>query len=82
MRSLKSDKDDDIVKVDGPKYDENEINGKFKIMSKFNRKLNDPSSKQFKELASTIKQGLLEMLLADDNLKNQADFEIDIVGFT
>ena len=51
-------------------------------MSKFDRKLNDPSSNQFKELAGTIKQGLLEMLLADDNLKNQADFEIDIVGFT
>ena len=51
-------------------------------MSKFDRKLNDPSSKQFKELAGTIKEGLLEMLLADDNLKNQADFEIDIVGFT
>merc|ERR1712061_157869 len=82
VRSLKSDKEDDIVNDDGPKYDENEINGKFKIMSKFDRKLNDPSSKQFKELASTIKQGLLEMLLADDNLKNQADFEIDIVGFT
>ena len=82
MRSLKTDKDDDIVKDDGTKYDENEINGKFKIMSKFDRKLNDPSSKQFKDLAATIKQGLLEMLLADDNLKNQADFEIDIIGFT
>ena len=82
VRGLKSDKDEDDVKEDGPKYEENEVNGKFKIMSKWDENLKDPTSTKFKELAASLKEGLLEMLMADENLKEQADYEIDIVGFT
>ena len=50
-------------------------------MSKWDDELNDRSSKKFKELESTLKDGLLEMLRADPNLKDQADFEVEIISF-
>ena len=81
VRGLKSDNDEDEIKDEGPKYEENEVNGKFKIMSKWDDELLDRSSKKFQELENTLKQGLLEMLRGDNNLKDQADFEVDIISF-
>ena len=81
VRGLKSDKDKTEVKEEEPKYEQNEVNGKFKIMSKWDEDLNDRSSTKFKKLEATIKEGLLEMLRGDENLKNQADFEVDIISF-
>ena len=81
VRGLKSGKDKTEVKVDEPKYSENEVNGKFKIMSKWDDELLDRSSDKFKKLETTIKEGLLEMLRGDENLKDQADFEVDIISF-
>ena len=81
VRGLKSDKDKTEVKEEEPKYEQNEVNGKFKIMSKWDEDLNDRSSTKFKKLEATIKEGLLEMLRGDENLKDQADFEVDIISF-
>ena len=44
VRGLKSDKDKTEVKEEEPKYEQNEVNGKFKIMSKWDEDLNDRSS--------------------------------------
>ena len=60
------------MKEEEPKYEQNEVNGKFKIMSKWDEDLNDRSSPKFKKLEATIKEGLLEMLRGDENLKDQA----------
>ena len=81
VRGLKSNKDKTEHKEEEPKYQENEVNGKFKIMSKWDEDLKDRESPKFKKLEATIKEGLLEMLRGDENLKDQADFEIDIISF-
>ena len=65
-----------------PPYQENEVNGKFRVTSeKWNDNLADANSKEFKTLAETMKKGLYEMLAAEKSLTDQADFEIDIIGF-
>ena len=65
-----------------PPYQENEVNGKFRITSeKWNDNLANPDTKEFQELAATMKKGLLEMLAQEQGLSEQAEFEVDIIGF-
>lgn len=62
-------------------YQENVINGKFKIMNSWDDSLTNPNSDAFKELAKTITRGLEEILLSNDELSNHVDFKVEIVGF-
>ena len=74
--------DEETDDNDEPKYQENEINGKFRVTSeKWNDNLADPNSQQFKKLADTFKSGLYEMLAQDRGLTDHADFKIEIIGF-
>ncbi len=63
-------------------YETNEVNGKFRITSEqWNERLNDPNTIEYQELSETLKTGLREMLEEDETLKEQADFDVDIVKF-
>ena len=74
--------DEETDDNDEPKYQENEINGKFRVTSeKWNDNLADPNSQQFKKLADTFKSGLYEMLAQERGLTDNADFKIEIIGF-
>ncbi|TRY69316.1 hypothetical protein TCAL_09878, partial [Tigriopus californicus] len=64
-----------------PLYQENVINGKFKIMNSWDDALNNPGSDAFKDLAKTITRGLEEILLSNDELSNHVDFKVEIIGF-
>ena len=63
-------------------YQENEINGNFRITSeKWNDKLLDSNSVEYKNMEENMKRGLYDMLTQDEFLMEQAEFEIEIVGF-
>ena len=63
-------------------YDENEINGRFKITSlKWNNKLNDPESDQYRKLAGTIEDSLLDMLNREGELSEILEFTTSVKNF-
>lgn len=73
---------EDAVKKE-PKFDETEINGKFKIMSTFKPSLSDPESNEFKELANTIEESLTQMLKSEGELAEQVEeFTVEVQRFT
>jgi hypothetical protein len=56
------------------------VNGKFRITSEqWNEVLDDQNSIEYQELSTTLKNGLKEMLMEDEDLSEKADFEVDIV---
>ena len=65
----------------GPTYEENEINGKFKLQQRFDPKLNDVNSEEFKELSKNVEEGLMDILHKDNKLKRGADFNVEVIGF-
>ena len=50
-------------------------------MGEWDEKLNDPESEEFKSYSETITRGIEDMLAQDENLSEQADFTVTIVGF-
>merc|ERR1719481_166230 len=65
-----------------PAYNENEVNGKFKITSlKWNEKLTDPESFEYKELANSIEESLLSMLKNEGDFDEQAEFTVKVQKF-
>ncbi|XP_040583140.1 uncharacterized protein [Lepeophtheirus salmonis] len=65
------------------KYEDNEINGQFRITSeKWNPELENQESQSFQEMSSTIKDSLLEMIMEDSDIRDKAKFDITIVGFS
>jgi len=65
-----------------PKFSETEINGRFKITSlKFDERLKDINSAQFRELANTIEDDIGTMFENDDDLSEQADFTVSVKNF-
>lgn len=65
------------------RYNENEVDGKFRITSEqWSEKLEDTESIEFQELSTTLKTGLREMLLQNDELSKKADFDVEIVKLT
>ena len=50
-------------------------------MGEWDEKLSDPESEEFKSYSETITRGIEEMLAQDENLSEQADFTVTIVGF-
>jgi len=67
-----------------PKFNEQEINGKFKITSlKWNDKLSDPSSVEYEELSNSIEDSLESMLNNESDLAEQvAEFTVEVQRFT
>ena len=67
-----------------PKFNEQEINGKFKITSyKWDDKLSDPSSIEYKELSNSIEDSLVSMLENEGDLSKQVeDFTVKVQRFT
>ena len=67
-----------------PKFNEQEINGKFKITSyKWDDKLSDPSSIEYKELSNSIEDSLVSMLQNEGDLSEQVeDFTVEVQRFT
>jgi len=67
-----------------PKFNEQEINGKFKITSlKWDDKLSDPSSIEYKELSNSIEDSLVSMLKNEGDLSEQVeDFTVEVQRFT
>jgi len=67
-----------------PKFNEQEINGKFKITSlKWDDKLSDPSSIEYKELSNSIEDSLVSMLENEGDLSEQVeDFTVEVQRFT
>ena len=64
-------------------YDENEINGKFKIMMAWDDKFNDPESQEYQDLANTIETDLEEMLRKERDLSEQVEeFTVKVQQFT
>merc|ERR1712061_495386 len=66
-----------------PKFSEQEINGKFKITSlKWDDKLSDPSSVEYKELSNSIEDSLVSMLENDGDLSEQVEeFTVEVQRF-
>jgi len=65
-----------------PKYNENEINGKFKIMMGWDDKFNDPESKEYQDLANTIETDLEDMLRKERDLSEQVEsFTVKVEQF-
>ena len=64
-----------------PAYDSTEVNGKFKIMDEFTPELEDPASPKYQELSANIIRGIEELLEKDDEMKQQADYTVTILGF-
>ena len=61
-------------------YDENEINGKFSILSeRWSKQLEDRNSVEFQELSSTLSAGLKELLMENKDLSEKVDFDVQIV---
>ena len=56
-----------------PAYNENEINGKFKIMMAWNDNFNDPESKEYQSLTNDIENGLEDMLRNERGLSDQVE---------
>ena len=66
----------------GPKYNENEINGKFKIMMGWDDKFRDPESKEYQDLANTIETDLEDMLRKERDLSEQVEsFTVKVEQF-
>ena len=67
-----------------PKFNEQEINGKFKITSlKWDDKLSDPSSIEYKELSNSIEDSLVSMLENEGDLSEQVEsFTVEVQRFT
>ena len=64
-------------------YDENEINGKFSILSeRWSKQLEDKNSIEFQELSSALSGGLKELLMENKDLSEKADFDVEIVKLT
>ena len=62
-------------------YDQNEINGKFRIISEsWKTELENRDSREFKEISSTIRDGLVQALSNEQDLSEQADFNVDVVS--
>ena len=65
--------------VEEPKYNENEINGKFKIMMAWNEDYNDPESEEYIKLANSIENDLEDMLRKERDLSEQVeDFTVKV----
>merc|ERR1712061_126751 len=66
-----------------PKFSEQETNGKFKITSlKWDDKLSDPSSVEYKELSNSIEDSLVSMLENDGDLSEQVEeFTVEVQRF-
>ena len=61
------------------KFDDKEINGKFRITSlKWDDKLTDPSSLEYQELSNSIEDSLASMLRQERDLAEQADFTVKV----
>ena len=56
-----------------PVYNQNEINGKFKIMMGWDEKFNDPESEEYKSLANSIENDLEDMLRKERDLSDQVE---------
>ena len=70
-------------KHEDSKYDENEINGKFRITSEqWNENLKNENSVEYQDLSKTLKTGLKDMLMEDEGLSEKADFDVEIVKLT
>ena len=68
---------------DDKQYAENEINGKFRITSEeWTEQLQDQNSIEFQELSTTLKSGLKELLEDNQELKEKANFDVEIVKLT
>ena len=68
---------------DDKQYAENEINGKFRITSEeWTEQLQDQNSIEFQELSTTLKSGLKELLEENQELKEKANFDVEIVKLT
>jgi len=64
-------------------YEENEINGKFRITSEeWSEQLQDQNSIEFQELSTTLKSGLKELLDENQELREKANFDVEIVKLT
>ena len=62
-------------------YDQNEINGKFRIISEsWKTELENRDSREFKEISTTIRDGLVQALSNEQDLSEQADFNVDVVS--
>eukprot|EP00092_Neocalanus_flemingeri_P080117 GFUD01099904.1.p1 GENE.GFUD01099904.1~~GFUD01099904.1.p1 ORF type:complete len:1109 (+),score=396.10 GFUD01099904.1:107-3433(+) len=65
-----------------PKFNKNEINGRFKITSlKWNEKLKNPDSQEFKDLANTIEDSIGSMLKDEKELSEKVDFSVSVQRF-
>ena len=65
--------------VEEPKYNENEINGKFKIMMAWSDDFNDPESEEYTKLANSIENDLEDMLRKERDLSEQVeDFTVKV----
>lgn len=73
----------DIDNAAQQKYEENEVHGKFRITSEqWSEQLEDRNSREFSDLSNTLTTGLQELLEDDEELKDKADFDIEIVKLT
>jgi hypothetical protein len=62
-------------------YDQNEINGKFRIISEaWKKELENPDSREYQEISTTLKDGLFQALENENMLTEQADFDVNIVS--
>eukprot|EP00092_Neocalanus_flemingeri_P035239 GFUD01038343.1.p1 GENE.GFUD01038343.1~~GFUD01038343.1.p1 ORF type:complete len:1287 (+),score=506.35 GFUD01038343.1:270-4130(+) len=69
-------------KDEEPKYNENEVNGKFKITSlRWDEKLNDATSQEYQDLSNTIEDSLESMLRSERDLDEQAEFSVEVKKF-
>ena len=73
----------EIESDDTKQYADNEINGKFRITSEeWTEQLQDQNSIEFQELSTTLKSGLKELLEENQDLKEKANFDVEIVKLT
>ena len=50
-------------------------------MDEFTPELEDPASPKYQELSANIIRGIEELLEKDDEMKQQADYTVTILGF-
>ena len=63
-------------------YNENEVNGKFKITSlRWDEKLSNPNSQEYLDLSNTIEDSLESMLRSERDLDEQAEFSVKVQKF-
>ena len=73
----------DIKSQQEKQYEENEVNGKFRITSeRWSKQLEDRNSLEFQDLENTLSTGLKEMLMDNRDLSEKADFDVEIVKLT